>query len=65
MFDDSPVAFWIKFGILVVPLSIVMFMFAPTLKWKLLFGLIAVPLGVYLALIGKSIKGVTPLGRKW
>lgn len=46
---------WIKFTILTIPLIVMMFFMAPTLKWKLLFSL-AVPVGVGLALSGKSIN---------
>lgn len=46
---------WIKFIILCIPGIIVMWIFAPTIKWKLLFTL-AVPIGVGFALAGKSIN---------
>lgn len=52
MMDDFP---WIKFIILCIPLIIIMWVFAPTLKWKFVFT-IAVPIGVMLALSGKSIN---------
>jgi len=52
MFEDFP---WIKFTILCIPLIILMWFAAPSLKWKLLFTL-AVPIGVGLALSGKSIN---------
>ena len=45
----------IKFGVLFIPLTIFIFMFAPTLKWKLLLafgGLI----GVITALSGSSMR---------
>ncbi len=50
--DDFP---YIKFTILSIPLIIMMWFFAPTLKWKILYT-IAVPIGVGLALTGRSIK---------
>ncbi len=46
---------WLKFIILTVPLIIIMWMFAPTIKWKILYSL-CVPVGVYLALMGKSAR---------
>ncbi len=46
---------WIKFIILTIPLVILMFFMAPTMKWKILFSL-CVPVGVGLALSGKSIN---------
>ena len=49
--------FVIKFAVLSIPLIIMMWFFAPTLKWKLVFSL-AVPIGVGLALAGKSMKGL-------
>ncbi len=55
---------WIKFIILFIPFAIFIFMFAPTFKWKILF-MIAGVVGIYLALIGKSMKGFTPMGRKF
>ena len=45
----------IKFGVLFVPLTIFIFMFAPTFKWKLLLsfgGLV----GVLTALSGASLR---------
>ncbi len=47
---------WIKFLILTIPMSIALFIFAPTLKWKIVFSLIASPAGVALALMGKSMR---------
>lgn len=52
MFEDFPL---IKFIILCIPLIVIMWMFAPTLKWKFVFTL-AVPIGVGLALTGRSIN---------
>ncbi len=49
---------WIKFTVLSVPLIIIMFYYAPTLKWKLLFS-VCVPVGVWLALAGKSLPSVS------
>ncbi len=55
---------WVKFFILWIPFSVAMLIWAPSLKWKIAF-IIAGALGVYIALIGKSMKGLTPLGRKF
>ena len=52
---DYDLVFWIKFFVLWIPFSIMMFMFAPSLKWKLLFP-ISGAVGIYLALIGKSAR---------
>lgn len=61
MLEDFP---WIKFFILFIPFTIFIWIFAPTLKWKLLFiGCGAI--GISIALLGKSMKGVTPLGRRY
>ncbi len=54
MYGDSEFP-WIKFTILCIPLIIVMWLMAPTLKWKILYT-IAVPIGVALALSGKSLN---------
>ncbi len=54
---------WIKFAILSIPLTILMLIFAPGMKWKLLY-VVAVQVGVFLALSGRSIKGVSPWTRK-
>lgn len=48
--------FWTKFIIISLSLGVPLFIFAPTLKWKLLFTFVAVPLGTYLALTGRSIN---------
>ena len=53
--DFYDVKTWIKFAFLFIPLTIFIFMFAPTLKWKLLLafgGLI----GVITALSGSSLR---------
>ncbi len=56
---------WVKFGILLVPFVIAMFIFAPSFKWKVLLS-IAGAAGIWLALIGKGMKGVTPMvGRRF
>ncbi|KKL61238.1 hypothetical protein LCGC14_2197310 [marine sediment metagenome] len=47
---------WIKFIILFIPLSVFMFIFSPTLKWKLLF-IVAGGIGVYIALAFGTIGG--------
>ncbi len=47
---------WIKFIILFVPLAIFMFIFAPDLKWKLLFT-ISGGIGVYIALAFGTLGG--------
>ena len=47
---------WIKFIILFVPLAIFMFIFAPDLKWKLLFTASG-GIGVYIALAFGTIGG--------
>jgi len=44
----------IKFAILGIPLVVVIFMFAPTLKWKILLSLSGV-VGLVIALSGKTI----------
>ncbi len=46
---------WIKLIIISVPLIIMMWFLAPTLKWKILFSF-CVPVGAGIALIGKSIN---------
>ena len=60
---DIDTVFWVKFIILFIILAIVMFMFAPTLKWKLLLTL-AAAIGIYSALKGKSMKGISPYARR-
>ncbi len=52
MMDDFP---WIKLTVVSIPLIIMMWIMAPTIKWKILFT-ICVPIGVSLALSGKSIN---------
>lgn len=51
--EDFP---WIKFAILSILFIVPIVMFAPGLKWKILFT-ICVPVGVGLALAGKSMGG--------
>lgn len=55
---------WIKFTILYLPFLAFILWFAPGLKWKVLFALSGM-VGIYLALIGKSMKGLTPVGRRY
>ncbi len=55
--DFYDIKTWIKFGFLFVPLTIFIFMFAPTLKWKLLLtfgGLIGVITSLAGGAIGKK-----------
>lgn len=54
---------WIKFWILFSVFTIAVWWFAPSLKWKFLFTVCGA-VGIYLALIGKSMRGVTPVGRR-
>ena len=60
MFEDFPK---VKFSILFVFFAGISLWFAPTLKWKIMF-VFASAIGIYLALIGKSMKGLTPIGRR-
>lgn len=53
----------VKFFILFVPFTISMWIFAPTVKWKVMFT-IAGAIGIGIALAGKSMKGMTPLSRR-
>ncbi len=46
---------WIKFAILFIPFTMMMWNFAPSLKWKIGFT-ISGAVGIYLALIGKSAR---------
>jgi len=55
MYGDEPSFSWIKFFVLTILFTIPMWIFAPSIKWKLLFT-VAVPIGVYLALAGKSLN---------
>jgi len=55
---------WIKFFILLVPFLVLIWWVAPSLKWKVVFSFGGV-IGIWLALIGKSMKGLTPVGRKF
>ena len=54
----------VQFSVLFVPLTIYIWIAAPSIKWKLLltFGS---AVGVILALSGKSMKGLTPVGRNY
>ena len=49
---------WIKFVMLYIPFVILMVLFAPTLKWKVLFSIAGAP-GIYLALIGYSLPSTS------
>lgn len=51
----TDVSLWIKFGILFTPFVIAMFVFSPSLKWKILLSL-AGAVGILLALTGKSMR---------
>lgn len=64
VFEDLDIKFVVKFFILWVPFTIMMLYMAPSLKWKLMFP-VAGALGIFMALTGKSMKGMTPLGRKF
>jgi len=55
---------WIKFIILSILFDVPVWLWSPGLKWKLLLSM-AVFIGVGLALAGKSMKGVTPVGRNF
>lgn len=55
---------YIKFLILLIPFTIFVFVFAPSIKWKLLFTLCGA-VGIGLALLGKSMRGFTPIGRRY
>jgi hypothetical protein len=61
--SDLGVSFWIKFFVIWIPFVVFIFFFAPNLKWKLLFSLAGI-VGIVMALLGKSMKGVTPLARR-
>ncbi len=65
MFDDLniDIGFWIKFFVLWIPFTVFIFFFAPTLKWKMLFSIGGI-IGILTALLGKSLKGVTPISRR-
>lgn len=55
MFEEIDMTFWIKFVILYIPFVIMMFVFAPTLKWKILFSISGI-VGIGSALMGKGIR---------
>lgn len=54
----------VKFFILFIPYSIAMMIYAPSLKWKFTF-VLAGAVGIWIALAGKTLKGVTPIGRRF
>ena len=54
----------VKFGILFVPFVVFIFSFAPSTKWKIMFSF-AGAVGIAVALMGKTLPGATPLGRKF
>lgn len=55
MLENIDKVFWIKFFVLWIPFVIFIFMFAPSLKWKLLFSFGGI-IGIALALMGKSAR---------
>ena len=60
---DMDWGFIFKFLILWIPFTIFIFFYAPGFKWKIMFTF-AGAIGIVLALVGKSIKGVTPMSRR-
>lgn len=54
---------WGKFLVLYIPFLVLVWFMAPSLKWKFLFTICGAA-GIWLALAGKSMKGVTPVGRR-
>ncbi len=52
---DFDSTFLIKFAVLYIPFVVLMLMFAPGLKWKLLFSFAGI-IGIWSALAGKSIS---------
>ena len=53
---------YVQFLILFIPFTVFIWMFAPSLKWKFLF-IMCGAAGIILALAGRSMKGLTPVGR--
>ncbi len=62
--DNIGKGFIIKFFVIWIPLTLLFIWFAPSLKYKLLFPICGA-VGIFLALTGKSAKGMTPLGRRF
>lgn len=54
-FGEFPI---IKFLILFIPFTIFVWVFAPSIKWKVMFTF-AGAIGIVLALQGRSLKGVS------
>ena len=54
-FEGYDVVFWTKLAIVSIPLIILMWYMAPTLKWKILFTPCVI-VGAWLALAGKSAR---------
>ncbi len=52
---DLDWGFWIKFFILFIPLSIAIFVWSPTLKWKLLYQP-AIAFAIFIALKGYALN---------
>ena len=55
---------WIKFWIVFTPIFLYVLWMAPGFKWKLVLSLGAA-IGAFLAVNGKTMKGLTPVGRKY
>jgi len=49
------IGFIVKFVILFIPLSVITFLMAPSIKWKLLFQP-CIAIGIFLALSGYSLN---------
>ena len=52
---EIDITFWIKFLVLFIPFSVMIWIYAPTIKWKIMF----IPcgaVGILLALAGKSLN---------
>jgi len=63
MFEVESFSFgwFVKFFILWIPFTFIILIFAPGLKWKLLFPICGA-IGILFALLGKSMKG--PISRR-
>ncbi len=46
---------WIKFFVLLIPFTLFIFFFAPTMKWKVLYTICGA-IGIGLALNGKAMR---------
>jgi hypothetical protein len=55
MLENIDKVFWTKFFILWIPFVVIIFIFAPSLKWKFLFSVCGI-VGIALALKGKSMR---------